>query len=468
MLYYGIYGAPCAMQPEILYRTAQLKSISCRGGTILPDPLGRSIVIQLVLLVFAAFFALAGQGVRSASANKLKKLTETEGGGFARRLLKTVQSPEGFLEAMQACQTLVILCAAVHGAIDVTPYVAGSLALYMRSPAVLSAAAVILAQFVLLTVFGTLLPRRYAALRPYKALRVVFMPAWFIWRLTSPVTWLLDKMSLGIARLLRIRPGTEVDEVSEDEIRMMVDIGEEAGAIEAAEKEMIENVFEFNNMTAEDIMVHRTDMVIMWVDDTEDEILASIRENGLSRFPVCREDVDDVVGILSARDFLLNRGEPIEKLLRSAYFVPESVRTDVLFRDMQRQKVHMAIVVDEYGGTSGLLTMEDLLEQLVGEIYDEFDEEEELEIIKLGDNLWRISGGAELEVVAESLKVDLPEDEEYGTLGGLIFSQISVIPDDGSHPAVDICGLHIEVEQLLDRRVEWARVSKILPQESIS
>ncbi len=256
---------------------------------------------------------------------------------------------------------------------------------------------------------------------------------------------------------------------SEEDIRQMVDMGEEQGAIEKEEKELIENVFEFNNSTAAEVMVHRTDVVMIWVDDPPEEIMETIRSSGLTRFPVYEEDTDDVIGLLNTREYLLNATEehpkPLRELLREVYFVPESVRTDVLFRDMQSRKIHFAVVVDEYGGTSGIITMEDLLEELVGNIYDEFDPQDEQEIIPLGDNLWRISGSAALDDVAEALGVEFPEDEEAETLGGLVFVRLDVIPADGTHPVADIDGLHIVVEELSDRRVEWARVSKLAPAE---
>lgn len=257
------------------------------------------------------------------------------------------------------------------------------------------------------------------------------------------------------------------EEVSEDEIMAMVEEGEESGAIERNEKELIENVFEFNNTTAEDVMIHRTDMVTLSLDDDEETILSAIRESGLSRFPVYQGNVDDIVGILSTRQYLLNfhveRPQELRALLRPAYFVPETVRADVLFRDMQSKKIHMAVVVDEYGGTSGLVTLEDLLEELVGNIYDEFDPQEEQEIISLGDNLWRVAGSTELEDLGEAIGMEFPEDELYETLGGLVFSQLSVIPKDGTQLEVSVYGLRIQVEELSDRRVEWALVSKLNP-----
>ena len=257
--------------------------------------------------------------------------------------------------------------------------------------------------------------------------------------------------------------------VSEDNIMAMVEEGEESGAIQSNEKELIENVFEFDTMTAKDVMVHRTDMVTLALDEDEDTILDTIRQSGLSRFPVYQEDVDDIIGILSTREYLLNfrlpDPKPMKELLRPAYFVPETVPADVLFRDMQGKKTHMALVVDEYGGTSGLVTLEDLLEELVGNIYDEFDPQEEQDIIRLEDNKWRVSGSADLEELAEAVGIDLPEDEErdYDTLGGLVFSQLSVIPEDGSRPVVEAMGLRIRVEELCDRRVEWALVEKLSP-----
>ena len=259
-------------------------------------------------------------------------------------------------------------------------------------------------------------------------------------------------------------------EVSEDNIMAMVEEGEESGTIQSNEKEFIENVFEFDNTTAKDVMVHRTDMVTLPLDAEEGAILEIIRQSGLSRFPVYGEDIDDIVGVLSTREYLLNFQEadpkPLKELLRPAYFVPETVAADVLFRDMQGKKTHLALVVDEYGGTSGLVTLEDLLEELVGNIYDEFDPQEEQEIIQLDGERWRVSGSADLEELAEAMGFELPEDEErdYDTLGGLVFSQMSVIPGDGSRPLVEALGLRIQVEELCERRVEWALVERLSPE----
>lgn len=283
-----------------------------------------------------------------------------------------------------------------------------------------------------------------------------------------PILFFTSLLGNVVLLLVLERPGQHLlsptDEKLENEIMAMVEEGEESGAFKSNEKELIENIFEFNDITAEDVMIHRTDMVTIDLDDSDEAILKMIQSSGLSRFPVCGEDADDIRGILSTREYLLNRllaqPKPLEDLLRPVYFVPESVRADVLFRDMQGKKIHMVLVVDEYGGTSGLVTLEDLLEEIVGNIYDEFDPQDEQEIIQLEKNLWRVSGSADLEDLAEAVGIQLPEDLDCDTLGGLVFAQLSVIPDNGSRPVVDALGLHIKVESLCDRRVEWALVEK--------
>ena len=184
----------------------------------------------------------------------------------------------------------------------------------------------------------------------------------------------------------------------------MVEEGEESGAIERNEKELIENVFEFNNTTAEDVMIHRTDMVTLSLDDDEETILSAIRESGLSRFPVYGEDESDILGVLNTRDFLVDwvsdGTKSVRDLMRPAYLVPESLSADDLLRDMQIKKIHLAVVLDEYGELAGVITVEDLLEEIVGNIYDEFDPAEPQELEQLGENLWRVSGSLSVEDLA--------------------------------------------------------------------
>jgi putative hemolysin len=316
----------------------------------------------------------------------------------------------------------------------------------------------------LLWLFGRSIPRRTAQSKPQQ-IGLALCPFFNVLvTVLTPITALFVLLSKGILRLLGVRTDDDPD-VSVEEIRAMMDMGQEAGTIEADEKEMIENIFDFNSITAQDVMIHRTDMDLVSLEDSTEEIIALIEKSGRSRFPVFGEDSDDIVGILNTRDFLLNlqrkNPKPLSELLRPAYFIPESVPADDLFHDMQARAVQMAIVVDEYGGTGGLVTLEDLLEELVGNIYDEFDQKAEQEILPLEENLWRVSGSASLESLAEALDLPLPEEELPETLGGLVFSSLSVIPEDGTTPEVDAWGLHIQVELISDRRVEWALVSKL-------
>lgn len=285
---------------------------------------------------------------------------------------------------------------------------------------------------------------------------------------TLAVLWFhLASAENRLKQLIIRLTGHGAEQVSEEEIMQMVDAGGETGAIQQEEREMIENIFEFNNTTAGDVMIHRTDVVLLQLEDTPEEILKTIEESGLSRFPVYDEDPDDVIGILNVREYLLNTQRPqpkaLRELLREPYFVPETVRTDLLFRDMQSRKVHMAIVVDEYGGTAGLVTMEDLLEEIVGNIYDEFDPADEQEIIPLGEDRWKVAGGAELEELEEALDVHFPESDEYDTLGGLVFAHLDVIPEDGSQVELELDGLRIHVDSIADHRVEWCTVTKLAP-----
>lgn len=433
------------------------------------DPL-IPILVLTVLILINAFFAAAEIAVISLSETKLRKQAE-EGDKPAAKLLALMQKPDNFLSAIQIAITLAGFLSSAFAADSFSDplvhWLTEDLGFRAIPSATLNTMMVVLITIILSyfsLVLGELVPKRIAMKKTEAVARLAVGPVTAVATVFRPIIWFLSVSTNGVLRLLHIDPKADEEAVSEDEIRMMVDLGEERGAIESSEKELIENIFEFNNTTAEDVMVHRTDMVLIWAEDPADEILRTIRESGMSRFPVYEEDADDIVGILSTREYLLNTQQPhpkaLRELLRPAYFVPESVRTDVLFRDMQSKKVHMAIVVDEYGGTSGLVTMEDLLEEIVGNIYDEFDPQEEKDIEQLEENLWRISGSCPLELVSETLQVDFPSDEEYDTLGGLIFAQLSVIPQDGSLVEVDTCGLHIKVQELTDRRVEWALVSK--------
>mgnify|MGYP003275874134 CR=1 FL=1 len=439
-----------------------------------PDPIWSQLLLQVVLIALNAFFAATEIAVISLNENKLRHQAE-QGDKKAKQMLRMVQTPAGFLSTIQIGITLAGFLASAFAAENFSDKLVqflvkdcGFTVLPEQTLDVISIIVITLILSYFTLVLGELVPKRVAMKRSEKVARAASGVIHFLSVVMKPIVWLLSVSTNGVLRLMRIDPAEKEEAVTEEEIRLMVDIGQERGTIAADEREMIDNIFEFNNTTAEEIMVHRTDMSVIGLDDTPEDILALIEETGLSRFPVYGEDIDDIRGIVSTRQILLNQRHenplPLSKIMRPAYFVPESVRADILFREMQKTKTHLAIVVDEYGGTSGLVTMEDLLEEIVGNIYDEFDPQDVQELQPLAENLWRVSGGIDLETLGEALEMELPTEEEYDTLGGLVFSQLTAIPEDGSRVTVEVAGLHIEVEELIEHRVEWALVSKLPPQ----
>jgi len=440
------------------------------------DPIWGQLLLQVVLISINAFFASAEIAVISLNEGKLRLAAE-DGDKKSEQLLSLIANSAAFLSTIQVGITLAGFLASAFAAdtfsdrlvswlVDVRHVTAVPVGVLNNICVVLIT--IILSYFTL--VFGELVPKRIAMQRTDKVARAVCGFILVLGKFLRPVIWLLSVSTNGVLRLVGINPSEDSQEVTEEEIRMMVDIGEESGTIEANEKEMIENIFEFNNTCAADIMVHRTDVTALWVDETTDNIIQTIEETGLSRFPVYEENIDEILGTVSTREFLLNlrqpEPKPLRQLLRPAYCVPESVRADLLFREMQKKKIHMAIVVDEYGGTSGIVTLEDLLEEIVGNIYDEFDHEEEKELQQLSEDQWKIAGSVDLDTLSEALNIEFPDQEEFDfdTLGGLVFSQLTAIPPDGSQPEVECFGMHIKVLELTDHRVEWAQVT-VLPKE---
>lgn len=444
-----------------------------KEGFSLDDPIGSQFIIQLLLILINAFFAATETAVVSMNENRIRRQAD-DGDKTAAQLLKMVENPTNFLSTIQVCITLSGFLASAFAADSFATILSTALwnaGVTIFSVSALNTICVIFITLVLsyfMIVLGELVPKRIALQDPEKFARFACKTIDVVSKAFKPLVWLLTVSTNGVLRLFHINPNSTADEVTEEEIRMLVDLGSENGTIEQDERTMIENIFEFNNTTAADVMVHRMDVVAFHVDDSFDEILKEIRESGLSRFPVYDTDIDDIVGILNTRDFLLNsqnkNRKTMRQLLRSAYLVPETVPADILFSNMQKQKIHLAVVVDEYGGMSGIVTMEDLLEEIVGNIYDEFDPNEDSEIECLGENTWRVNGTVDLETLVDELDLDLPLDEEYDTLGGMVFSTFSSIPEDGSTPSVQMNGLDIQVESICDHRIEKAIIKK-LPQK---
>ena len=437
------------------------------------DNIPQQLILQLCLILLNAFFAMTEIAVISLSPTKLRKLAE-EGDKTAPRLLRMVEEPSGFLSTIQIGITLAGFLGSAFAADNFSePLVnwiyngLGFRALPMSVLDTLSVIVITLLLSYFTLVLGELTPKRIAMQKPMQVAKLSCRVVTALSVVMRPVIWLLSASTNGLLRLLHMKVEAEEETVTEEEIRMMVDLGEARGAIDSEEREWIDNVFEFGDAMARDVMTHVSDITAIPLHATDQEIEATIRATGLSRYPVYEDDIRDVAGILNARVFLLDRmgGQttPLEALLQPAYCVPDTLAAAVLMRDMQSKKIHIAVVIDEYGDTAGLITMEDLLEEIVGNIYDEFDPSEPAEIEELEPGLWRVSGGADIEDVAEALEVELPEDREFDTLGGLVFSRLHTIPQDGTVLDVEAYGLHIHVERIEDRRIVAATVRKLEP-----
>ena len=433
------------------------------------------ILLQVVLILINAFFAATELAVVSLNSTKLRKLEE-DGNKTASRLLKMVEEPSAFLSTIQVAITLAGYLGSAFAAENFSGnlsnwlyYTLGFQALSLKALNTVSIIiiTIILSYFTL--VFGELVPKRIAMQKPYEVAKLacgVIRGMAFVLR---PVIWLLSVSVNAVLRLLRLKVEAEEESVTEDEIRMMVDLGGQRGTIDEDEQEWIQNVFDFGDISVREAMTPRNDMDALPDDADDQEILEMIRECGRSRMPVYQENIDTIVGILNARDFLLDRNSgkntPLKELLRPAYFAPETIKADNLFKEMQKEKVHIAIVVDEYGGTEGIITMEDLLEEIVGNIYDEFDQPEQPEIVPLGENQWRVSGATPLSSLVDDLDLPLPESDDYDTLGGMIVTRLSSIPKDGEELDLEVNGVALHVERIRDHRIESVVVRLLVPKE---
>jgi len=425
------------------------------------------LVLQFILLFINAIFASAEIAVISMNDNRIAKMM-LEGDKRAIRLSKLTDNPSQFLSIIQVAITLAALLGGAFAAENFAGRLTGLLInIGVNIPySVLNSVSVVLITLLLsyiTLVMGELVPKRIAMKNAERLALSLSGLLYFISKLFAPVVWLLTVSTNGILRLLGIDPNETDDEVTEEDIRMMVDVGSEKGSINENEKEMIQNVFEFDNKTAEEVMTHRTEAVILWLDETEEEWDKKISESRHSRYPVCDGSADNVIGVLHVKEYYTIEDKSRENIMKMAvkpaYYVPETVRTDVLFQNMKKSRNHFAVVFDEYGGMSGIITMNDLLEQIVGDIDDDYLTPEEEEIKKIDDRTWRIKGSAYLDDVSKELGVSLP-DEDFDTFGGLVFGILVIILEDGSTLELDEYGLKIVITEIKGRRLETATVYK--------
>ncbi len=433
----------------------------------------RQLLLQLVLILINAFFAASEIAVVSLNSNKLRKEAE-DGDKSAARLLKLVEAPTSFLSAIQVCITLAGFLGSAFAAQNFSDrlvvWLVEDLNFNLLSREAIDTLAVVAITIILsffTLVLGELVPKRMAMYAPVKVAKFTSPVVRWVAVILRPVIWLLSISTAGVLRIFGIKDNKQEDRVTEDEIRLMVDIGEESGAIDAKEREMIDNIFEFNNNTAKRVMTRTPEVVTIELNATKEEAVDIISECGFSRIPVYDERLNNIVGVLMVKDYLLGirngNDVPLSQYMRAPYFVPENITCDALFFEMQKNQNHMAVVIDEYGDFAGVVTMEDLIEEILGNIYDETDdiEDEDELIVKTGENNWRIAGHADIDDVAERLGIEIPDEIEANTFSGLAMSCLTEIPENGTCFKVDCCGLHIKVTNFIDRHVESAEVSLI-------
>lgn len=429
------------------------------------------LLLQVILILLNAFFAAAEIAVISLNASKLRRSAE-DGDKTCAKLLKLVEEPSGFLSTIQIGITLAGFLGSAFAADNFSGYLVDwvyeDLGFHNLPVSVLDTLAVIIITIILsyfTLIFGELVPKRIAMQKSFAVAKFVYRVVSFVALIMKPAVAFLSLSTNVVLKLFGMKTEAEEEAVTEDEIRLMVELGEENGSIDSNEKEWIQNVLEFNDTIVRNCMTHESEIIAISADASDEEITSRIAESGLSRYPVYGEDLHDIIGILNARTFLLSRAggqkTDLKNLLRPAYFIPETVHASTLFRDMQRQKLHIAIVVDEYGDTSGIVTLEDLVEEIFGNIYDEFDENEPAEIEQIQENLWRVTGTADVNDIARALDIDLPESSDYTTLGGMVFSHLKTIPKDGTTVDLTVGEIHIHVEAISKRRIQSALISKV-------
>lgn len=430
------------------------------------SPIVGAIILQLFLILLNAVFSCAEIAVISMNDIKLAKMA-AEGNKKAIRLEELTSKPARFLATIQVAITLSGFMGSAFAADNFSDKLVEAL-INMGvgiSRTTLDSMSVIVITLILsyfTLVLGELVPKRIG-MKNAEAL-ALGMSSFIsiISKIFAPVVWFLTVSTNGILRLLGIDPNEEADEITEEEIRMMIDAGSQKGTIDNDEKEMIKNVFEFNDITIDEILTHRTEVSLLWMDETMAEWEKTIHHSRHSLYTICNESADDIVGILNAKDYFRlpekTRENVMEKAVTQPYFVPENIKADVLFRNMKKSGNYFAVVLDEYGGMSGIITMHDLVQQLVGKLEESSFEKRAISIEAIDSQTWKILGTTPLEEVERKLGVPLPTDE-YDTFGGLIFGTLGSVPDDGSQFEMVTNGLNIKVIAVKEHRVEKALVS---------
>ncbi len=414
------------------------------------------LVILILLIVLSAFFSSAETAFSSTNRIKMRTLAE-EGNKTAALVLKILDSYSKLLSAILIGNNVVNLSAS---SLATTIAIALSEPLGIQASLMTGLATGILTVVVLLS--GEIVPKTWANLYADKIVLVYAPIISFLMAILTPVIFIVDKISTAILKLFRIDPNKKNSTMTENELRSYVDVSHEDGVIEEEEREMIYNVFDFGDSLAKDIMIPRIDMVSVEDTATYKEIMELFRENMYTRLPVYHDSTDNIIGIINVKDFLFVKDTEkfaIKDILRDAYYTYEYKKTSDLMMEMRKSSSNIALVLNEYGSTEGMITLEDLLEEIVGEIRDEYDEDEETLIQDLGDNTYVVPGGMKLDDINNSIDTRF-SSEDYDSIGGLIIEKLDKLPEEGETVELED-GTKLTVKTVNQNRIE--EVTMVLP-----
>lgn len=397
----------------------------------------KQILLQIILIALNAFFAATEIAVISLNEKKVRALAE-DGNKKAVKMLKIIEEPTQFLSTIQIGITLAGFLGSAFAADNFAEVLSTAISkafnLSADNTKIINTVAVVLVTLILsyfTLIFGELVPKRIAMKHKEKLANSVCGIISFLAAVLKPIIWFLTVSTNAVLRLVGIDPHEKEEPVSEEDIVLMLDAGADEGSLDHDDIEYIKNVFKLDKMTAEDVMTPRKSVISISYDASDKEILDIIEEESYSRIPVYEDNPDKIIGILHACDYLLKRNEKnfdLKSILHTPVFVPETVSLDVLFKDMQTDHNHLAVVVNEYGETSGIVTMEDILEEIVGEIWDERDEEID-EFKKIGDNTYKVLCTTSLEDFREYFKLEDEEELDVSTVNGWITEITGIIPE---------------------------------------
>ncbi len=423
------------------------------------------MIVLLILILLNAFFAATEIAFISLNDAKIEKQAK-EGVKKAKQISKMLKNPSKFLATIQIGITLAGFLSSAFASDAFADKLAPVLNswLPMINIGTWKSISIIIITLVLsyfTLVFGELVPKR-VAMKNYEKIAYFSISIIRILSIISaPFVKFLTVSTNIVSKIFGVKE-TEEETVTEEEIRMMIDVGEEKGTIDETEREFINNVFEFDDKTVSEIMTHRTDMYAIELNSEIDEILGELDEYKYSRIPVYRDTIDEIVGVLYIKDLFKyiksNKKVKIKDVMRDAYFVSENKMINELFRELQKNKNQLAIVLDEYGGTAGIVSMEDILEELVGNIFDEYDEVEN-EYEKIDDNTYLISGKVSIFDLRKILGVKIPEGE-YDTLSGYLTELLGRIPEDEEKPVIETKEVTYKIEEYEDKRILWVKACK--------